>query len=73
MRSLYKLEKQLKKLANNFDKINHEKHGTSKKQIQLESQLMEIQLGDSIMVDRIIVLADTSRHLIDLNSCPYLN
>ncbi|WP_176330406.1 recombinase family protein [Oceanobacillus rekensis] len=60
------LENQLKNLANNCDKIYQEKHGTPKKRTQLESLLMDVQPGDTIMVERLIVLADTSRHLIDL-------
>ena len=61
-----KTENQLRILKDKCDKIYQEKHGTPKKRVQLEYLLMEIQSGDSIFVERMSVLADTSRHLIEL-------
>lgn len=69
IRPLYndtKAENQLNTLGNMCDKVFQEDHGTPKKRIQLESLLMEIQAGDSIVVESMIALADTSRHLLEL-------
>lgn len=69
MRPLYNdqtIENQLNVLKNSCDKIYQEEHGSPKKRVQLEALLMEIQPGDTIIVERVIALADTSRHLIEL-------
>lgn len=48
------------------DTIYRELHGSPKKRIQLEEMLMALQDGDTIVVDRMFVLADTTRHLMDM-------
>ncbi|WP_158582970.1 recombinase family protein [Lysinibacillus yapensis] len=59
-------ENQLNKLQGKCDRIFHETHGTPKKRSELESLLMEMQSGDSILVESMIALADTSRHLVEI-------
>lgn len=68
MRPLYNdnnCEKQYKALGAICEKIYREEHGSPKKRVQLEALLMELNPGDIIVVERMIVLADTSRHLMD--------
>ncbi|PIJ98138.1 recombinase family protein [Lysinibacillus sphaericus] len=69
MRPLYndsKCEKQYKVLNELCDKIYTEEHGSAKKRVQLDALFMELQPEDVVIVERLIVLADTSRHLMDL-------
>ncbi|MFA1819433.1 recombinase family protein [Virgibacillus oceani] len=60
------LEKQLSKLDEKCNLIYREEHGSPKKRVQLEALLMELQPGDSIVIEKMVVLADTFHHLIDL-------
>lgn len=48
------------------NEIFREQHGSPKKRIALEQMLMLLQEGDTIMVERMFVLADTTRHLMEL-------
>lgn len=69
VRPLYydkKLENQLHILNDTCDKVYQETHGSPKKRTQLERLLMELQPGDSLVVERMSVLADTSRELMEL-------
>ncbi|SES02575.1 Site-specific DNA recombinase [Gracilibacillus ureilyticus] len=61
-----KSEIQLKLLNNRCEMIFKEKHGSPKKRHQLESLLMKMQPGDSITVERMIVLADSFHNLMEL-------
>ncbi|TQR13345.1 recombinase family protein [Psychrobacillus soli] len=58
-------ENQLNVMPLHCDTIYRELHGSPKKRIQLEEMLMALQDGDTIVVDRMFVLADTTRHLMD--------
>nr|WP_106782338.1 recombinase family protein [Lysinibacillus timonensis] len=58
--------KQLEKLKQSCDQLYQESHGSPKKRIELENMLMNIQKNDEIIVERMFVLADTTRHLIEL-------
>src|SRR5690625_96327 len=69
VRPLYndgKSEKQLSILDEKCEVIYREEHGSPKKRIQLEALLMELQPGDSIIIEKMIFLADTFHILIDL-------
>ncbi|MCM3388164.1 recombinase family protein [Ureibacillus chungkukjangi] len=69
IRPLYddkKIEKQHTTLNKKCDEIYYEEHGSPKKRTQLEALLMKIEPGDMIFVERMIVLADSSRHLSEL-------
>lgn len=69
VRPLYddeKCENQKKLLQTHCDKIYSEAHGTPKKRVQLEDMLMALQNGDTIIVERMFVLADSTRHLVEL-------
>lgn len=59
---------QLEKLnkASNCDYIFKELHGEPKKRMELEKLLMSLQPNDVILVERMFVLADTTRHLMEL-------
>lgn len=59
---------QLEKLNNigGFDRVFKELHGKPKKRIELEKLLMNLQPNDVILVERMFVLADTTRHLMEL-------
>lgn len=57
---------QLHSLGNKCDRIYREEHGTPKKRDQLEALLMEIQSGDCILVEKMIALADTFHHLMEI-------
>lgn len=68
IRPLYNDEdcnEQLKKLSN-CEKIYKELHGSPKKRVELEKMLMALQKGDIILVERMVAIADTTRHLIEL-------
>lgn len=58
-------EKQLK-LLKDCKEIFRESHGSQKKRAELEQMLMVLQKGDIIKVERMFVLADTTRHLMEL-------
>lgn len=58
-------ENQLKQLQN-CEEIYKELHGTPKKRVELERMLMVLQKGDTIVVERMFALADSSRHLMEL-------
>ncbi|MDI7743172.1 recombinase family protein [Lysinibacillus fusiformis] len=68
MRPLYNDEKneQQLKLLQNCDEIFRESHGTPKNRVELERLLMSLQQGDTIIVERMFALADTTRHLMEL-------
>ena len=69
VRPLYndaKSEKQLSILDDKCDVIYREEHGSPKKRLKLEALLMELQSGDSIIIEKMIVLADTFHNLIEL-------
>ena len=57
---------QLKKINSSDITIFQEAHGAPKKRIELERMLMDIQMGDTVIVEKMFVLADTSRHLMEL-------
>lgn len=59
-------EKQLKEIHEECDTIYRESHGKPKKRTRLEEMLMVLKPGDKIIVERLFVLADTTRHLDDL-------
>ncbi|MFD1065594.1 recombinase family protein [Oceanobacillus locisalsi] len=59
-------ERQLASLEGKCDRILQEEHGTPKKRRQLEELLMEVQAGDHIYVEKMIALADTFHHLMDV-------
>ncbi|TQR21757.1 recombinase family protein [Psychrobacillus vulpis] len=59
-------ENQLGSLQTQCRKIYRESHGSPKKREQLEAMLMALQDGDTIVVERMFVLADTTRHLVEL-------
>lgn len=61
-----KSEKQLIILKKKCDLIYREEHGSPKKRTQLEALLMELQPGDSIIVEKMVVLADSFHNLIEL-------
>lgn len=68
IRPLYNDEKgesQLK-LLQNCHQLYREAHGTPKKRTELEQMLMNLQRGDTIVVERMFALADTTRHLMEL-------
>lgn len=58
--------KQMKELPEECDEIYRESHGKPKKRTKLEEMLMVLKPGDKIIVERMFVLADTTRHLDDL-------
>lgn len=63
-------EKQLKAISEKCQTIYREPHASPKKRHQLEEMLMAIQQGDTIIVERMVALADTTRQLQDiLNIC----
>ena len=69
VRPLYndaKSEKQLGILDKRCDVIYREEHGSPKKRIQLEALLMELKSGDSIIVEKMVVLADTFHNFMEL-------
>lgn len=59
-------EKQLDKLKDRCEFIYSELHGTPKKRIELENLLLYLKEGDTVIVERMFVLADTTRHLLEL-------
>ncbi|MFJ7666799.1 recombinase family protein [Lysinibacillus sp. NPDC097195] len=59
-------DQQLKVLSETCQTIYRESHGSPKKRTQLEEMLMTIQQGDTILVERMLALADTTRHLQDI-------
>jgi len=59
-------KEQLKKIHCSDITIFREAHGSPKKRIELEKMLMAIQRGDTVIVEKMFVLADTSRHLMEL-------
>lgn len=50
----------------NCEEIYEEKHGSPKKRVELERMLMALQKGDTICVERMFAIADTTRHLLEL-------
>jgi len=59
-------DKQLTVLSKQCPTIYRESHGSPKKRGQLEELLMTMQQGDTIIVERMVALADTTRHLQDI-------
>ncbi|QSB11489.1 recombinase family protein [Lysinibacillus fusiformis] len=59
-------EKQIRAMPKECDKIYHELHAKPKKRTVLEELLMALKPGDTIIVERMFVLADTTRHLNEL-------
>lgn len=59
-------QNQLASLKGKCDRIFQEEHGTPKKRSQLENLLMEMQSGDCILVEKMIALADTFHHLMEV-------
>ncbi|GIO22756.1 recombinase family protein [Oceanobacillus sp. J11TS1] len=59
-------QNQLNILRSKCDRIYQEEHGTPKKRHELEALLMEIQPGDCIVVEKMIALADTFHHLMEI-------
>lgn len=57
---------QLKKIHSPDITIFQEAHGSPKKRIELEKMLMDIQSGDTVIVEKMFVLADTTRHMMEL-------
>lgn len=69
VRPLYddpKAEKQIQRLQDKCDVMIEEEHGLPKKRIQLEEMLIRLEPGDSIIVEKMAVLADTFHQLMDL-------
>src|SRR5699024_10064741 len=69
VRPLYndaKSEKQLSVLNAKCNIIYKEEHGSPKKRKQLEALLMELQPGDTIVVEKMVALADTFHHLMEI-------
>ncbi len=69
IRPLYNDEnglKQLETLEKHCDYIFRELHGTPKKRSELEKLLLNLKENDTIFVERMFVLADTTRHLLEL-------
>lgn len=58
--------KQLNLLQEKCQIIFKEEHGEPKKRNQLENLLMQLKPGDVIIVQKMIVLADTFHHFMDL-------
>ncbi|QCR30859.1 recombinase family protein [Lysinibacillus sp. SGAir0095] len=58
-------EIQLKRLQD-CEEIFQELHGLPKKRVELERMLMALRKGDSIIVERMFAIADTTRHLMEL-------
>lgn len=59
-------EKQIEALADICDKIYCELHGKPKKRTNLEEMLMALKAGDTIVVERMFVIADTTRQLDEI-------
>ncbi len=59
-------EMQIKALPEECETIYRESHGKPKKRTKLEEMLMVLKPGDTIVVERMFALADTTRHLNDL-------
>lgn len=63
-------EKQLKVVSEKCQTIYRELHASPKKRHKLEELLMALQPGDTIIVERMFALADTTRQLQDIfNVC----
>lgn len=59
-------EKQFEMLEKHCDAIFRELHGMPKKRVELEKLLLNVKKNDTILVERMFVLADTTRHLLEL-------
>lgn len=59
-------EMQLKALPEECEKIYRETHSKSKKRTKLDEMLMVLKPGDIIVVQRMFVIADTTRHLDEI-------
>lgn len=58
---------QLKNLTKlNCNKIIKEEHSSAKKRTQLKDMLNTLKTGDKIVVHKLFVLADSTRHLVEL-------
>ncbi|MFD1706071.1 recombinase family protein [Siminovitchia sediminis] len=58
-------EDQLKKLAH-CDRIAREEHASAKRRVQLSDMIDHLQKGDQVVVAKLYVLADSTRHLVEL-------
>jgi len=56
--------KKIKKL--NCDKIIREEHASAKKRTQFINMINTVQHGDKIIVHKLFVLADSTRHLVEV-------
>ncbi|AJK88485.1 MULTISPECIES: recombinase family protein [Lysinibacillus] len=59
-------EKQINALPKECEIIYRESHGTPKKRTELEEMLMVLKPGDTIFVQRMLAIADTTRHLNEI-------
>src|SRR4051794_24172903 len=60
-------EKQQKKLTEiNCGKMISEEHPSAKKRIQLNNMIQNLNKEDKVVVTKLFVLADSTRHLLDL-------
>ena len=50
----------------NCDMIIIEDHSSAKKRIKLETMIDNLRQGDKIVVTKLFVFADSSRHLVEL-------
>lgn len=59
-------ERQINALPEACDTVYRELHGKPNKRAKLEEMLLVLKAGDIIVVERMFVLADTTRHLNEL-------
>ena len=60
-------EKQQKKLTEiNCEKMISEEHPSAKKRIQLNNMIQNLNKEDKVVVTKLFVLADSTRHLLEL-------
>jgi len=50
----------------NCDEIIREEHSSAKKRTQLKNMIKNVKSGDKIIVHKLFVLADSTRHLVEL-------
>ncbi|MCM3443546.1 recombinase family protein (plasmid) [Metabacillus halosaccharovorans] len=50
----------------NCNKIYKEEHNSPKRRTQLETMINNLKKGDTVLVTKLFLLADTTRHLADL-------
>lgn len=60
-------EKQIQTLKSfQCEQLIQEEHSSAKKRIHLQKMMENIQSGDKILVNRLFILADSTRHLVEL-------